>query len=171
MKTTKRAAFHITILFLGITISGFAQNLGEIAFRNESKSVISDTQDELAIKNVIEKETEAWFARDAAKMESCWAKVPQITQCVSLLGDVVIFNTAESTKGKDPFAMVGTVPQKATITRTDWNFRIVGNGAYVTYTEKDESGGLTSHFYESRFMEKMDGAWKIVAVNATAYKP
>ena len=67
--------------------------------------------------------------------------------------------------------MVGTVPQKATVTRTDWNFRIVGNGAYVTYTEKDEAEGTTSHFYESRFMEKMDGAWKIVAVNAVAYKP
>ncbi len=134
-------------------------------------NAFAQSKEEMAIKNVIEKETDAWFARDAAKMESCWAKVPQTTQCVSLLGDVVIFNTAESTKGKDPFAMVGTVPQKASVTRTDWNFRIVGNAAYVTYTEKDESSGVVSHFYESRFMEKMDGAWKIVAVNATAYKP
>lgn len=135
------------------------------------QNAFAQLKDEMAIKNVIEKETDAWFARDAAKMESYWAKVPQITQCVSLLGDVVIFNTAESTKGKDPFAMVGQVPQKATVIRTDWNFRIVGNGAYVTYKEKDESAGTENHFYESRFMEKMDGVWKIVAVNAAAYKP
>lgn len=134
-------------------------------------NAFAQSKDEMAIKNIIEKETDAWFARDAVKMESYWAKVPQTTQCVSLLGDVVIFNTAESTKGKDPFVMVGTVPQKATVTRTAWNFRIVGNGAYVTYIEKDEAGDMTSHFYESRFMEKMDGAWKIVAVNAVAYKP
>lgn len=134
-------------------------------------NAFAQSKDEMAIKNVIEKETDAWFARDVAKMESYWAKVPQTTQCVSLLGDVVIFNTAESTKGKDPFAMVGKVPQKAITTRTDWNFRIVGNGAYVTFKQKDEIAGVASHFYESRFMEKMDGAWKIVAVNAVAYKP
>ncbi len=134
-------------------------------------NAFAQSKDEMAIKNVIEKETDAWFARDAAKMQSYWAKVPQTTQCVSLLGDVVIFNTAESTKGKDPFTMTGNVPQKATVTRTDWNFRIVGNGAYVTYKEKDEVAGVESLMYESRFMEKMDGLWKIVAVNAVAYKP
>lgn len=135
------------------------------------QNAFAQSKDEMAIKNVIEKETDAWFARDAAKMESYWAKVPQTTQCVSLLGDVVIFNTAESTKGKDPFAMVGTVLQQVTTTRADWNLRIVGNGAYVTFKQKDETAGVASHFYESRFMEKMDGAWKIVAVNAVAYKP
>lgn len=134
-------------------------------------NAFAQSKDEEVIKSVIEKETNAWFARDATKMESYWAKVPQTTQCVSLLGDVVIFNTAESNKGKDPFADVGTVPQKATVTRTNWNFRIVGNGAYVTYKEKDESAGMENHFYESRFMEKMNGQWKIVAVNAVAYKP
>ena len=134
-------------------------------------NAFAQSKDETAIKNVIEKETSAWFARDAKAMESCWAKVPQTTQCVSLLGDVVIFNTAESKKGKDPFAVVGNVPRQATVTRTDWNIRMVGNGAYVTYTEKDEVAGVVSNFYESRFMEKMDGQWKIVAVNAVAYKP
>ena len=134
-------------------------------------NAFAQSKDETAIKTVIEKETSAWFARDAKAMESCWAKVPQITQCVSLLGDVVIFNTAESNKGKDPFAEVGSVPQKGDVTRTNWNFRIVGNGAYVTYTEKDEVAGVVSNFYESRFMEKIDGQWKIVAVNAVAYKP
>ena len=134
-------------------------------------NAFAQSAEEAAIKTVIEKETQAWFDRDAKAMKSYWADVPQITQCVSLLGDVVIFNTAESTKGKDLFALVGNVPQKATVTRTDWNIRVVGNGAYVTYTEKDETAGVASHFYESRFMEKMDGAWKIVAVNAVAYKP
>ena len=134
-------------------------------------NAFAQSKDEKAIKAVIEKETAAWFARDAKAMESYWAKVPQTTQCVSLLGDVVMFNTAESTKGKDPFAGVGHEPQKATVTRTDWNIRMVGNGTYVTYTEKDETAGVTSHFYESRFMEKIDGQWKIVAVNAVAFKP
>lgn len=133
-------------------------------------NAFAQAEEETAIKNVIEQETDAWFARDAEKMKSYWAAVPQITQCVSLLGDVVIFNTAESSKGKDPFAMVGQVPQKATVTRTDWNFRIVGNGAYVTYKQKDDYAGMVFNFYESRFMEKMHGGWKIVAVNAVAYK-
>ena len=134
-------------------------------------NTFAQSKDEASIKSVIEEETDAWFARDAAKMKSYWAEVPQITQCVSLLGDIVMFNTAESKKGKDPFARVGHEPQKVTVTRTDWNIRLVGNGAYVTYTEKDDVAGFKIHFYESRFMEKMDGTWKIVAVNAVAYKP
>ena len=43
--------------------------------------------------------------------------------------------------------------KKAPVTRTDWNIRMVGNGAYVIYTKKDKVVGITSHFYESRFME------------------
>lgn len=135
------------------------------------QNAFAQSEEETAIKNVIAQETDAWFARDAAKMKSYWAEVPQITQCVSLLGDVVLFNTAESNKGKDPFARVGNVPPKVTTTRTDWNFRIVGDGAYVTFKQKDDYSGMAFNFYGSRFMEKMDGVWKIVAVNAVAYKP
>ena len=135
-------------------------------------NAFAQSAEEAAIKTVIEKETQAWFDRDAKAMKSYWADVPQVSKCVSLIGGMVVHSYGGKLSNADPLAGMSKEPIKGKIERTEWNFRVVGNAAYVTYTEADiPETGPKGHFYESRFMEKMDGAWKIVAVNAVAYKP
>jgi hypothetical protein len=137
-----------------------------------SLTFAQNTKEEAAIKAIIEKETEAWFNRDATQMLACWADVPQITQCVSLLGDVVIFNNADMNKDNRLFKeLAKEAPIKASVARSDWNIRIVGNAAYVTFKQMDTIGGATNYYHEGRFMEKLNGQWKIVAVNVAAFKP
>ena len=40
-------------------------------------NAFAQSKDEMAFKNVIEKETDAWFARDAAKMDPFGQKYPK----------------------------------------------------------------------------------------------
>lgn len=58
-------------------------------------------------------------------------------------------------------------PEKANTVRTGWNIRAVGNTAFVTFEQRDESldTKVIRETAETRYMEKIDGAWKIVNVS------
>jgi hypothetical protein len=153
MKTIK-----LTILFLGITMSGFTQ-----------------TKDEEAIKAVCEKETQSWNNRDAEGMISCHANKPYSLMLVAESGNVH-YTTAKSSEDseksvKELVKMMGQ-PNGETFINLGYVIHINGTSAFVYYdqivTTKD---GTKTNFHEVRNLEKMDGSWKIIYVGAVGYKP
>ena len=158
MKIIKQAVFRIFILFLGITMSSFAQS-----------------KDEEAIKAVCEKETQSWNNRDAEGMISCHANKPYSLMLVAESGNVH-YTTAKSDVENEKVIrelvkMMGK-PNGDTFKNSGYVFRINGSSAFTYYdqmvTTKD---GKEDYFHEVRNLEKIDGKWKIIYVGAVAFKP
>lgn len=138
----------LSLLFLGFTLLAKAQTA------------------EAAIKDVLNKETEAFANRDAKKMISYWHVIPQTTMFVFLPGEQVYYKKAgDMTTEKMQQSMSGP-PFKSNVDRTDWNIYINGASAYVTFEQVSTIEGQgTSHSHETRYMEKVSGEWKIVSSN------
>jgi ketosteroid isomerase-like protein len=157
MKIIKRVASLITILFLGITMSSFAQS-----------------KEEEAIKAVCEKETQSFNNRDADAMISCHANKPYSLMLVAESGNVhytTAKSAADSEKSiKDLMAMMGP-PNGDLFSNSGYVIHINGTSAFTYYdqmvTAKD---GTKTNFHEVRNLEKMDGKWKIIYVGAIGFK-
>lgn len=142
--------------------------------------LLAQTNDETAIKTVVEKETQSWGDRNGAAMASCWANVPYAIQLV------YHGNTAGGGNGlaygtNAKMDMVSQIPAMIasagpatgeTFENTNYVIRVNGTSAFVHYDQtvmaKD---GSKQHAREVRYLEKTDGAWKIVYVGAVFYKP
>ena len=153
MKTIK-----LTILFLGIAMSSFAQS-----------------KDEEAIKAVCEKETHSFNNRDADGMIACHANKPYSLMLVAESGNVH-YTTAKSESEneksiKELVTMMGS-PNGDTFLNSGYVIHINGTSAFTYYdqmvTTKD---GTKTNFHEVRNLEKMDGKWKIIYVGAVGFKP
>lgn len=158
MKTIKLAISLITVLFLGITTSGFAQS-----------------KEEEAIKAVCEKETQSFNNRDADGMIACHVNKPYALMLVAESGNVH-YTTAKSDVDseksiKDLMAMMG-LPNGDTFSNSGYVIHINGTSAFTYYdqmvTAKD---GIKTNFHEVRNLEKVDGKWKIIYVGAVEFKP
>jgi hypothetical protein len=127
-------------------------------------AVAQDTEN--AIKNVLNAETKAFFDRDAKKMVSYWHITPQTSMYIILSPKFVINDNADSLKN---YSLTGE-PTKMDLnqigsTRTNWNFCINGTNAYVTFDANLGNAQEKQYTHETRFMEKIDGEWKIVSSN------
>jgi hypothetical protein len=169
MKTIK-----ITALFLGIAMSSFTQNPGEIALREESKITISDTNDEAAIRAVCEKETQSWNNRDAEGMISCHANKPYSLLLVAESGNVH-YTTAksdvDSEKSIRDLVKIMGEPNGDTFLNYGYVIHINGSSAFAYYDQKVKSkDGKETNFHEVRNLEKMNDSWKIIYVGAVEFK-
>lgn len=127
--------------------------------------------DEAAIKDVIKQETEAFFNRDAKGMISAWHVIPQTTMYV-FLPDRLHYRSADQlTVENMQKAWWQSPPINATAERSGWNIHVNGTSAYVTYEQGDlEEGQETNYSHQTRYMEKIAGAWKIVSSNVVFKK-
>lgn len=153
MKTIK-----LTILFLGIAVSSFAQS-----------------KDEEAVKAVCEKETQSFNSRDADGMISCHANKPYSLMLVAENGNVhytTAQSDAESSKSiKELVKMMGP-PTGDTFLNSGYVIHINGTSAFVYYDQKvTDKTGKVSDFHEVRNLEKIEGKWKIIYVGAVGFKP
>ena len=120
--------------------------------------------DAYMIRKVLEAETQAWLDNDGQKMVSYWADLPYAAHTV----------TDESGKAYDITATeIGEMvtrlstqqPNKpgTTFTTTNFNIRPNGDAAWANYEQTfhypDGREPVTN--IESRFLEKIDGQWKI----------
>ncbi len=158
MKTIKLAISLISILFLGITMSGFAQS-----------------KDEEAIKAVCEKETQSWNDRDADGMIACHANKPYSLMLVAESGNVhytTAKSDAENEKSiKELVKMMGP-PNGDTFVNSGYVIHINGTSAFVYYDQKVKTKvGKEDYFHEVRNLEKNDGKWKIIYIGAVGFKP
>ena len=127
--------------------------------------------DQMAIKAVIEKETTAFFGVDSTIWKSCWLNAPYAYWAYS---DSTGGNYVEGTKNiqKNFSEYFRTAkPSKSKIERTWLEIRIYGKGAYVRFTQKITDNIDHDETSEARVLEKDNGKWKVVLMNAMAKYP
>ena len=127
--------------------------------------VIAQT-DETAIKNVLNDETKAFYDRDAKKMVSYWHKTMQTTMYIVLSPDNIITKNASSLNADSlQKNMLSGEPLKMDFGRTNWIFCINERSAYITFDQIPNDPQEKQYTHETRFMEKINGEWKIVSSN------
>ena len=148
----------ITVLFLGITLLGFAQ-----------------PKDEEAVKAVCMKETQSFINRDADGMIACRANKPYSLMLAAESGNVHRM-TAKS-KLEDELGIREMVRMMGpsngeTFMNSGYVTHINGMSAFTYYdqvvTTKD---GTKTNTHEVRNLEKLDGKWKIFYVGAVKFNP
>jgi ketosteroid isomerase-like protein len=120
-------------------------------------------KNEDAIKKVIADETTAYYGNDAKGMLNQWHIVPQTTMFVLIDQDRVIEHKGASMTLDSVAAMMAGSPETVNVERTNWTFCMSGDCAYVTFDQSIAGQKTCSH--ETRFMEKINGDWKIASSN------
>lgn len=136
--------YVFTLIFFAFSVTCFAQSA-----------------DEVAIKKVIDGETVAHYAADYKTQMSYWDKVPYAS---ILFGGGLFVGDALWKKYDEIYTM--WKGQKVNLTYSEWNIRINGEAAFVTFLlqrENLESKVITNAFQE-RYLEKTNDGWKIVHV-------
>jgi ketosteroid isomerase-like protein len=121
--------------------------------------------EEAAIKKMLEEEKKASDAADFKAYKSHWVDAPYVSfqyNGLSFVGDAFWKSAEEKFAGRKPTNNITT--------RSDWNFTIKGAAAFVTFSQKTENveKKTTYETYEERYVEKVNGEWKMV--NMTAIK-
>jgi|SRR5450755_450316 hypothetical protein len=137
-----------SILLSGVVVFAFAQT------------------EEIAIKNVLNEETKAFYDRDAHKMVSYWHQTPQTTMYI-IISPAHVIDTRGASFNADSIQknMLGGEPLKIDFHRENWIFCINDNSAYVTFDQISNDTQAKQYTHETRFMEKINGSWKIVSSN------
>ena len=136
--------------------------------------------DEAAIKAVIEKETQAWSNRDGVAMAACWANVPYAMQLVQH-GNTQFDKNGMSYANNNKMDMVTAIPAMVasagaatgeTFQNSNYVMRVNGTSAFVHYDQVETAKDSSKQYArEVRYLEKLDGVWKIVYVGAVFHKP
>jgi ketosteroid isomerase-like protein len=132
-----------------------------------SSHVFAQTADEEAIKKVIVGEFDAYINRDFQAWIDYYVDSPQNAYMItpgSGAGQLVYrtgFETMKNTAQKQfetPIKGLFDI-----VKREDWNFRILGNFAWVSYKSTFKVGTIMIPAAELKVFEKIDGQWKISA--------
>ena len=128
----------------------------------------AQTADETAIKTVIETETQAWHEGNTQKQISCWNIQPYSKSLISLENGQLIHITEADAKNAPP----QTQGDGGLSSHNNYQIKVNGNMAFVNFDEVTTAKeGAKRYSREMRVLEKINGAWKIVAVSAHFYKP
>ena len=128
----------------------------------------AQTTDETAIKKVCEAETRTWLDADKKGHDACWHLQPYSMVMVSLPDGTFISVSGTDINATEEKAMGGG----GTFANTNYVVKINGNNAWTTFDQAgadDKGNKKTSK--ELRILEKVDGTWKIVVMNAHLYTP
>lgn len=153
-----KALFNL--IFLG-TLTALAQT------PPKSKGT-GTTGDESAIRQLIERETKAFFEIDYNTWANCWGHVPHAFWAFADTTDVNYFSGwDEINKGFANYFKTSK-PSTAKIDR-DWlSIKIFGNGAYARFIQRVHDDTMRPPQEELRVLEKINGQWKIVCVSVIA---
>ncbi|GAB2850221.1 hypothetical protein GCM10027044_06710 [Hymenobacter ruber] len=125
------------------------------------------TDEEAAIRQVLEREAATWRAGDAPGHAACWHIQPYSR---------ILVSTADG-KALDipPALMVSASPamgQGGQAVQSNFKMSIAGNRAWVSHDEESTAkSGQKTFSYEVRLLEKIDNQWKLVGQSIHAYKP
>ena len=136
-----------------------------IFFSTEIVVAQKDSKDITAIKQVIEKETKAFFEIDYSTWQAQWVHAPYSFWSFSDTTDVNYFSGWEEiNKGFEQYFKTSK-PTSANIERTWQSIEVFGNAAFARFTQKISEEDITrAPQAEVRFLIKEKGAWKIANV-------
>lgn len=135
----------------------------------------SATDDEQAIRSIIERETQAYLDRNANQQAGCWATHTSLSQRVALEdgqlttanGDQVSLRRGLATCFRQLIE-----PDRATFTNQDYRVRIRGEAAFVTFSQVMQSmNRLADYSQQVRYLERETTGWKIIHSGVMYYKP
>lgn len=122
--------------------------------------------DETAIRQLLEKESATWRAGDYAAHAACWHIRPYSRIVVSTPEGKVIDVPPQLMH--DPKAEMG---DGGASENSNYRMRIDRDQAWVTHDEISmDKDGAKTYSHEFRMLEKIDGAWKLVAQSIHQYK-
>lgn len=127
-----------------------------------------NTNDTIAIKQLLDKESATWRSGDVKAHAGCWHIQPYSR---------ILVSTADGKALDIPPSVMITPPPGATgkggtSERSHYTFSIHGNDAWVSHDEiSTAADGTRSYSHEIRILEKINGDWKLVAQSIHMYKP
>jgi hypothetical protein len=131
-------------------------------------SAIAQPNDITAIKSIIAKETQSFFSVDRKNWEDCWWNVPYAYWSYS---DSTSTSYIEGWDGLsktfDSYFRTAK-PSKAEIINEWIDVRVFGTGAYVRFVQKVKDEIEHDETSQVRVLEKKDGKWKVICVDAIA---
>lgn len=150
----------ISLLLLALLLTegvGFAQSFDEK--RSEGRA-----PDVSAIKTVVEQESAAFHQRKADKALSYWANVPYASHTYTEKGTGYVRGYDSISKAMKN--VLGKLPKadKKVYKNHDYRIHVNGTSAWATYITDALDGGKKHQTYDARYLEKINGAWKLVSV-------
>jgi hypothetical protein len=134
--------------------------------------------DTKAIKTLVEKETTAWHARDVEGMTACWANTEYAMQ--SVYHGVMAMNNGvayrPNTKKDAPERFKTIIegrgkPDGSTFKNENYVIHVNGASAIAYFDQTTINGdGSKSLLYSTRYLERINGEWKIVYVGGITHK-
>jgi hypothetical protein len=136
-----------------------------------AQSVVGD---ELAIKAVIERETQAYLDRSASQQADCWSAHTTLSQRISLENGRIVAaggDRASLLRGLETHFRQLTEPDRATFTHNSYQIRIKGESAFVTFTQiMHPVNRSVDYSHQVRYLEREQGQWKIVHSTVMYYE-
>ena len=160
--------FLYLILILSLTLSRCQQSK-KLEKEDTANQMVNLEEEEKAILKTLNSETEAAFQRAYAAWKENWVHDPDISKIYIDFADSTF---SESIGWEDISGFVKEYieehpePEPVLKLLNDIDVRLYGNGAWVTYQQKDSLRGLKR---ETRLMEKVNGKWKIAGMQTTIY--
>lgn len=128
----------------------------------------SQTSEEKAIIQLLEKESATWRSGDIEAHADCWAIKPYSRILISTLDGQVIDVPPEFMINPAP----GSAGNGGTSRNSDYRIGITGNSAIVSHNEVSiAKDGTKTYSYEIRMLEKIDGEWKLIGQSIHQYNP
>lgn len=117
------------------------------------------TEDETAIKKLLEKESATWRSGDAKAHADCW-KIQPYSRILVSTGDGIVIDVP-------PAFIINPSPNAmgngGTAVNSNYKFSINGNNAWVSHDEASTNKeGIVTYSFEMRMLEKINGEWKLV---------
>lgn len=128
--------------------------------------------DEAAVKKAIETSTDYVYAANYDAYKKTWVNAPYITRVsVDAAGQVSRMNAEEYNTLLEDYRKNFKTPNGIKITRNNFAIRINGTSAFVVFNQhNDNTDGTQRDSIEERYLEKINGDWKIVNVTVIPKK-
>ncbi|HEX6225695.1 MAG TPA: nuclear transport factor 2 family protein [Chryseolinea sp.] len=127
--------------------------------------------EEEAVKKVIIAETEAFWDKDFQRLSNCWVHDDYVRVVGWWEHGGVTVRKGWAVIGERMENVIKENPEKnrQNVTRENFNIRISGNMAWVTFEQYGTDTGekamdMPGLSYETRILEKRNGQWKIAYV-------
>ncbi|MFT3823643.1 MAG: hypothetical protein QM731_06965 [Chitinophagaceae bacterium] len=134
-------------------------------------SIAFTQQEDAVIKDILQKETTAFFNHDFKTSYSYWYIKPQSLAIVSESDGKVLQLTSKELNAIYTASSLKTAVFPKEFKRSDWRFQIKGDAAYVTFEQTASSDNeMIGRTYESRYLEKINGQWKIISMTVVNFK-
>jgi hypothetical protein len=156
---------YIICTLLGVLLISTAITLREV---HDPRSIASEEE---AIKKVIIAETEAFWNKDFKQLANCWVHDDYVRVVGWWEHGGVTVRKGWSVIGDRMDKLIKENPEKnpQDVTRENFNIRISGNMAWVTFEQYGNDTGekamdMPGLSYETRILEKHAGQWKIAYI-------